>query len=189
VRLSEPRRGSGEERTRRCRERLACQPKIETEQSYGITTLGTFCGRCEKSRSLSWLSRQISPTETPNCDTFDQDNADILRKNGVRGVGTIRFFEWRVRADAKDGTAGRTMDHTTESKNKERVLEAFDTLFNKRDYKAAEKFWSPNYIQHSTHIAPGGEGLFDLVKSSFQLSNMKRDWLGYVAGTQPPPRR
>jgi predicted SnoaL-like aldol condensation-catalyzing enzyme len=81
------------------------------------------------------------------------------------------------------------MDHTTESKNKERVLEAFDTLFNKRDYKAAEKFWSPNYIQHSTHIAPGGEGLFDLVKSSFQLSNMKRDWLGYVAGTQPPPRR
>jgi predicted SnoaL-like aldol condensation-catalyzing enzyme len=30
--------------------------------------------------------------------------------------------------------------------NKERVLEAFDTLFNKRDYAAAEKFWSPQYI-------------------------------------------
>ena len=52
-----------------------------------------------------------------------------------------------------------------ESKNKELVLEAFDTLFNKRDYTAAEKFWSPRYIQHSAHIAPGREGLFDLIKS------------------------
>jgi predicted SnoaL-like aldol condensation-catalyzing enzyme len=56
------------------------------------------------------------------------------------------------------------MDHTAES-NKALVLEAFDTLFNKRDYAAAEKFWSPRYIQHSAHIAPGREGLFDLVKS------------------------
>ena len=52
-----------------------------------------------------------------------------------------------------------------EEKNKALVLKAFDTLFNKRDYAAAEKFWSPNYIQHSAHIAPGREGLFDLVKS------------------------
>jgi predicted SnoaL-like aldol condensation-catalyzing enzyme len=44
------------------------------------------------------------------------------------------------------------------------VLEAFDTLFNKRDYAAAEQFWSPNYIQHSAHIEPGREGLFRLVK-------------------------
>ncbi len=50
-------------------------------------------------------------------------------------------------------------------KNKQLVLEAFDTLFNKRDYVAAEKFWSPNYIQHSAHIEPGREGLFNLVKS------------------------
>ena len=50
-------------------------------------------------------------------------------------------------------------------KNKRLVLEAFDTLFNKRDYAAAEKFWSPHYIQHSAHIAPGREGLFNLVKS------------------------
>lgn len=57
------------------------------------------------------------------------------------------------------------MDRTTESKNKALVLEAFDTLFNKRDYLAAEKFWSPHYIQHSAHIAPGREGLFDLIKS------------------------
>jgi predicted SnoaL-like aldol condensation-catalyzing enzyme len=51
------------------------------------------------------------------------------------------------------------------SKNKALVLEAFDTLFNKRDYAAAERLWSPNYIQHSAHIAPGREGLFDLIKS------------------------
>ena len=57
------------------------------------------------------------------------------------------------------------MNHTVESKNKALVLEAFDTLFNKRDYAAAEKFWSPHYIQHSAHIAPGREGLFDLIKS------------------------
>jgi len=53
-----------------------------------------------------------------------------------------------------------------EEKNKALVLKAFDTLFNKRDYAAAERFWSPNYIQHSAHIAPGREGLFDLVKSA-----------------------
>jgi predicted SnoaL-like aldol condensation-catalyzing enzyme len=56
------------------------------------------------------------------------------------------------------------MNHTVESKNKALVLKAFDTLFNKRDYAAAQKFWSPHYIQHSAHIAPGREGLFDLIK-------------------------
>jgi predicted SnoaL-like aldol condensation-catalyzing enzyme len=57
------------------------------------------------------------------------------------------------------------MSGKIESKNKALVLEAFDTLFNKRDYAAAERFWSPHYIQHSAHIAPGREGLFDLIKS------------------------
>jgi predicted SnoaL-like aldol condensation-catalyzing enzyme len=57
------------------------------------------------------------------------------------------------------------MNATLETKNKARVLEAFDTLFNRRDYAAAEKFWSPNYIQHSAHIRPGREGLFNLVKT------------------------
>jgi predicted SnoaL-like aldol condensation-catalyzing enzyme len=54
---------------------------------------------------------------------------------------------------------------TTTEQNKRLVLEGFDTLFNKRDYVAAEKFWSPHYIQHSAHIGPGREGLFNLVKS------------------------
>jgi predicted SnoaL-like aldol condensation-catalyzing enzyme len=50
--------------------------------------------------------------------------------------------------------------------NKAIVIEAFDTLFNRRDYVAAEKFWLPQYIQHSAHIGPGREGLFDLIKST-----------------------
>jgi len=58
------------------------------------------------------------------------------------------------------------ISQTIESKNRELVLKAFDTLFNQRDYTAAERFWSPNYIQHSAHIAPGRDGLFNLVKSS-----------------------
>jgi predicted SnoaL-like aldol condensation-catalyzing enzyme len=58
------------------------------------------------------------------------------------------------------------MRETTPEQNKAIVLEAFDTLFNKRDYGAAERFWSPTYIQHSAHIAPGREGLFALVRSS-----------------------
>jgi predicted SnoaL-like aldol condensation-catalyzing enzyme len=49
-------------------------------------------------------------------------------------------------------------------KNKALVLKAFDTLFNERDYVAAERYWSPHYIQHSAHIAPGRDGLFDLIK-------------------------
>jgi acetyl esterase/lipase len=53
----------------------------------------------------------------------------------------------------------------TEDANKALVIEAFDTLFNRRDYSGAEEFWSPDYIQHSAHIAPGRAGLFDLVKS------------------------
>ena len=51
------------------------------------------------------------------------------------------------------------MAKTTEELNKALVLEAFDTLFNKRDYKAAERYWSSNYIQHSAHIAPGRDGV------------------------------
>ena len=58
------------------------------------------------------------------------------------------------------------MDNSKAENNKTIVLEAFDALFNKRDYVAAERFWSPNYIQHSSHIEPGRDGLFNLVKST-----------------------
>jgi predicted SnoaL-like aldol condensation-catalyzing enzyme len=57
------------------------------------------------------------------------------------------------------------MSRTKQEKNKALVLEAFDTLFNKRNYVAAEHYWSPHYIQHIAHIAPGREGLFNLIES------------------------
>ena len=56
------------------------------------------------------------------------------------------------------------MSQSMQEGNKALVLEAFDTLFNKRDYATAERYWSPDYIQHSAHIAPGREGLFSLIK-------------------------
>ena len=55
--------------------------------------------------------------------------------------------------------------NTTAEQNKRLVWEALDTLFNKRDYAAAEKLWSPHYIQHSAHIGPGCDGLFNLVRT------------------------
>ena len=58
-----------------------------------------------------------------------------------------------------------TIQNTIQNTNKALVLEAFDTLFNKRDYTAAERYWSPHYIQHSAHISPGRDGLFNLIKS------------------------
>ena len=58
------------------------------------------------------------------------------------------------------------MQPTTEEKNKALVLEAFDTLFNKRDFAAASRFWAAEYIQHSAHIPPGREGLFELIRNA-----------------------
>ena len=57
------------------------------------------------------------------------------------------------------------MDDSKAENNKAILLETFDTLFNKRDYAAAERFSSPDYIQHSAHIEPGRDGLFKLIKS------------------------
>ena len=56
------------------------------------------------------------------------------------------------------------MTTTFPEQNKALVLKAFDTLFNKRDYVAAERFWSDRYIQPSSHIPPGRDGLFNLVR-------------------------
>ena len=57
------------------------------------------------------------------------------------------------------------MPTTTTEENKRLVLEAFDTLFNKRDYDAAARYWSATYIQHSAHIPPGRDGLFNLIRA------------------------
>jgi predicted SnoaL-like aldol condensation-catalyzing enzyme len=47
------------------------------------------------------------------------------------------------------------MSQTLQEKNKALLLEGFDVLFNNRDFVGAEKYWSPNYIQHGSHIEPG----------------------------------
>jgi predicted SnoaL-like aldol condensation-catalyzing enzyme len=84
------------------------------------------------------------------------------------------FPEYRRLAGGRDipimvlePTAPRApMATATEERNKALVLEAFDTLVNRRDYAAAQRFWSPDYIQHSAQIPPGRDGLFNLVKAS-----------------------
>jgi predicted SnoaL-like aldol condensation-catalyzing enzyme len=58
-----------------------------------------------------------------------------------------------------------TRDLEQEARNKALVLEAFDTLFNRRDFDAAERYWPPDYLQHSASIGPGRDGLFALVRS------------------------
>src|SRR5262249_20353074 len=78
--------------------------------------------------------------------------------------------KWHAGEQKASGTEvlvywGNKMPGTIASKNKALVLEAFDTLFNKRDYAAAARFWSPHYIQHSAHIEPGRDGLFNLNKN------------------------
>jgi len=57
------------------------------------------------------------------------------------------------------------MSLKSDEETKAMVLKAFDTLFNKRDYAKAAEFWSETYIQHSAHIEPGRDGLFNLIRS------------------------
>src|ERR1700733_10622557 len=90
-----------------------------------------------------------------------------------RGFSKIPCNFWRTSilyinesAEQPVPSTGEAMSNSSPERNKAIVLEAFETLFNKRDYTAAERFWSPNYIQHSAHIAPGREGLFNLVRSA-----------------------
>jgi predicted SnoaL-like aldol condensation-catalyzing enzyme len=50
--------------------------------------------------------------------------------------------------------------------NKALVLIALDTLFNEKDYRVAEQYWSPSLILHCAHLAPGRHGLFEFVKAA-----------------------
>lgn len=55
--------------------------------------------------------------------------------------------------------------HDESEQNKELVVKAFETLFNKRDYDTAAPLWAADYIQHSAHIPAGRDGLLSLVKA------------------------
>lgn len=57
------------------------------------------------------------------------------------------------------------MTATLEEKNTALVLDALDTLFNKKDYARATQFWSESYFQHSRLVPAGREGLFGLVRT------------------------
>jgi predicted SnoaL-like aldol condensation-catalyzing enzyme len=67
------------------------------------------------------------------------------------------------------------MAQMTNEETKAFLLEAFDTLFNSHDVEAAARFWSKDYVQHSAHIAPGREGLFDLVLAAPDTLHYEND--------------
>ena len=94
----------------------------------------------------------------------DEMSEKLFHKNTCNFWITIILY-CSESADQPVTNTGEAMSNSSPERNKAIVLEAFETLFNKRDYAAAERFWSPNYIQHSAHIAPGREGLFNLVRS------------------------
>jgi hypothetical protein len=88
------------------------------------------------------------------------------------------------------------MAESKEARNKALVLKAFDTLFNKRDYATAERFWSPRYIQHSAHIEPGREGLMNhlapspatrVLRADREPSSRRITWDENRLGRSPPP--
>jgi predicted SnoaL-like aldol condensation-catalyzing enzyme len=83
----------------------------------------------------------------------------LEHENNLNTRPTARRNRWR------ESPRRFEMSEFTPQRNKAFVLEAFETLFNRKDFVAAEKFWSPKYIQHSAHIPPGRDGLFGLVKS------------------------
>src|SRR5579863_4809224 len=105
--------------------------------------------------------RQPEETLSRKTTLGDSAVADGNPQNDIR----LRAYEIYVQREQQPN---RAMDDWLQAErewNKALVLQAFDTLFNKRDYAAAERLWSPNYIQHSSHIAPGREGLFNLIKN------------------------
>src|ERR1700733_5974302 len=84
---------------------------------------------------------------------------------GTRSKGLKEHFRSAQEPDFKSLQTENQVEKSIQQKNKDLVLKAFDTLFNKRDYATAETFWSPKYVQHSAHIEPGRDGLFNLIKS------------------------
>lgn len=59
----------------------------------------------------------------------------------------------------------RAAGKLTQEQSTALVLGAFDTFINKRDYAAADQYWSDGYIQRSAHIAPSPDGLFNQVRT------------------------
>lgn len=109
--------------------------------------------------------QQSSEKADPN-EIFAPHSNDEHSRSSPAGQGEIRRRAYEIYLNRGVGQGGELDDwlRAERESNKALVLEAFDTLFNQRDYAKAQRYWSPNYIQHSAHIAPGREGLFDLIK-------------------------
>jgi len=75
------------------------------------------------------------------------------------------------------------MQHFSPSQNKAIVLEAFETLFNRRDVEKAKQFWSPDYVQHSALVPAGRDGLFGTIAGApnmryeYQLALAEGDYV------------
>ena len=70
------------------------------------------------------------------------------------------------------------MSTSKEEKNKALVLEAFDTLFNKRDYSAAERYWSAE-LYPAQRTYPSGAGRSVQLDQSQSAFTEIRTWIDH----------
>ena len=151
-------------------DRVALVPAYNASQYglYGEASLAP--ARSKKAWPIWWRSDERT------LPTLTSSNASPPVRRSRRSIGTLstRLDRGAIPTTHHHSSPSRAetstvmetpMPKTTPEQNKAIVLEAFDTLFNKRDYAAAKRFWSDRYIQHSAHIPPGREGLFDLIRS------------------------
>lgn len=143
--------------------RLVVVPFLAGEQFSAdeITAIVTSGIRLEELVSLKRRNDTVSaqPGRQPQ---LEPNRPAQSAKHSLRTSARSSAAFWRP-DHARE--PGEKYERNERIENKLLVLEAFSTLFNKRDYAARERYWSPNFIQHSAHIEPGREGLFSLIKS------------------------
>jgi predicted SnoaL-like aldol condensation-catalyzing enzyme len=125
---------------------------------------------CQHSTGARRASSRSSAVMTPRRLNLPHSLRDSRRTPscGIKADPTTAVLSTRAGAPRIWDTnhhVEKIMTKTTPEQNKAIVLQAFDTLFNKRDYAAAERYWSADYVQHSGHIEPGRQGLFKLIRS------------------------
>jgi predicted SnoaL-like aldol condensation-catalyzing enzyme len=107
----------------------------------------------ENGRSVNWIIATILRIEgacvAEQWQLFQEETSQV-ESNNEHPIPCLSLMETHVAA-------------TSPEQNKALVLQALDLLFNKRDYVAAERFWSQTYIRHGAHIPTGRDGLFNLV--------------------------
>jgi predicted SnoaL-like aldol condensation-catalyzing enzyme len=72
-------------------------------------------------------------------------------------------------AETTDTVKGIATQQFSPSQNRAIVIEAFDTLFNRRDTQKAKRFWSPDYIQHSALVPAGRDGPFSTIMNAPEM--------------------